>query len=70
MYKLKPNPNLAISIDSIPNAIDPNGSVNVKAIDQELKQLPGIQVKDIKLTDLFFPADACTGVYIFYDKGL
>ena len=65
-----PNEHLTICIDNIPNAFGEQGMVNAEAIHHALETIQGIPVNELKITDLFFSADSCTGVYLFYDKDL
>ena len=68
MSALNPSGQFCIDIDNVNGAFSSSGSIQVKAIDQALNQIPGILVNDIKLTDLIFPADICNGLYLFYEE--
>lgn len=64
------NPRLAIDVQSIPGLFNSNCTINsstISAVFHHLNSIPGIKVKDLKLSDLMFPAYYCNGVYLFYD---
>lgn len=64
------NPDLAIDVQSFPGLFNSNCTINsgsIPAIFQQLNYISGIKVKDLKLSDLMFPAYYCNGVYLFYD---
>lgn len=64
------NPQLAIDVQSIPGLFNSNCTINsstISAVFQHLNSISGIKVKELKLSDLMFPAYYCNGVYLFYD---
>jgi len=64
------NPQLGIDIRSIPGLFHPTCTIvksQISSLFKRLTTIQGIKVKELKLSDLMFPAYSCNGVYLFYD---